>query len=512
MGHNWSHSRAEKHISERLSDVSDVEIVEYTKEKNLDAIPVNKAYRVYGAHLYADITNIGDMLNCTSEEGLTSHRRTLRFLHLHHRAVKRVLDACDVKRVDFHNQRLHSVVTKPYNTDTNAEAKRINRAVAVAQLIIDVLAETGDDDEHIADAKVRVGIDSGEALAVNNGRRNSREALFLGPPANLAAKLASGGGREGIYLTNNAREAIGLKAVEKPSSTALTTAEIEVCQEQAKLAASKDTIVAAWRKDFENSSINDFQFTRHTPPLESLRFNDLGPKTSRRQEAVNIYADLDGFTRFVADNIEDSANNVVKVLHVVRAELDRVIAKDFGGRRVRFIGDCIHALLAEGTAQTTDVEETISTATLCAGGLRSSFDLALEKLENDGIDVGGLGLAIGFEHGWMTATRLGIQGDRLRCSVSRATYAAEGEQIRCNGQQSAIGQVAYEGGTAAIRKLFGKSRIIAGMGYDEAVDGLADDGDATATAARKGAFVSAAPAVQRASELPLRPHLDVLDD
>ncbi|MER9594063.1 adenylate/guanylate cyclase domain-containing protein [Mesorhizobium sp. M0244] len=512
MSHSWSHGRAEKHILSRIADVEDVEVVDYTKEKSLESIPVNKAYRVFGAHLYADITNIGDMLNCTTDEGLTCHRRTLRFLHLHQRAVKRVLDACDIKRVDFHNQRLHGVVIKPYNTDPNAEAKRIHRAIAVAQLIIDVLAETGDEDEHIANAKVRVGIDSGEALAVNNGRRNGREALFLGTPANLAAKLASGAAREGIYLTNNTREAIGLKAVEKPSSTALTKAEIEISQEQANLPASKDEIVAAWRADFENTSINDFQFTRHTPPLEGLRFDDLGPKTSRRQEAVNIYADLDGFTQFVADNLTHAAKDVVKVLHVVRAELDRVISKDFGGRRVRFIGDCIHSLLCEGTSQTTDVEETISVATLCAGGLRSSFDLCLEKLMEDGIDVGGLGLAIGFEHGWMTATRLGVQGDRLRCSISRATYAAEGEQLRCNGQQTAIGQNAYDEGTDAVRNLFGTSRRIGGMGYDEAVDGLADDGDKAAAAARKSALVSAAPAIQRAAEMPLRPHLDVDDD
>ncbi|RWG07846.1 adenylate/guanylate cyclase domain-containing protein [Mesorhizobium sp.] len=512
MSHSWTHGRAEKHILSRIADVEHVEVVDYTKDKSLDSIPVNKAYRVFGAHLYADITNIGDMLNCTAEEGLTCHRRTLRFLHLHQRAVKRVLDACDIKRVDFHNQRLHGVVIKPYNTDPDAEAKRIHKAVAVAQLMIDVLEETGDEDEHIANAKVRVGIDSGEALAVNNGRRNGREALFLGAPANLAAKLASGASKEGIYLTNNAREAIGLKAVDKTSSTALTRGEIEISQDKANLPASKDEIVAAWRVDFENTSINDFQFTRHTPPLEGLRFDELGPKTSRRQEAVNVYADLDGFTRFVSDNLAESAKDVVKVLHVVRAELDRVISKDFGGRRVRFIGDCVHGLLCEGTPQTTDVEETISVATLCAGALRSSFDLCLEKLEQDGVDVEGLGLAIGFEYGWMTATRLGVQGDRLRCSISRATYAAEGEQLRCNGQQTAIGQHAYDEGTDAVRKLFGSGRRISGLGYDEAVDGLADEGDQAAVAARKSALTSAAPAIQRAGEMSLRPHLDVADD
>ena len=45
---------------------------------------------------------------------------------------------------------------------------------------------------------MRVGIDSGIALTVNNGRNGHREPLFLGDPANHAAKIASGGNSSGI--------------------------------------------------------------------------------------------------------------------------------------------------------------------------------------------------------------------------------------------------------------------------------------------------------------------------
>ena len=84
---------------------------------------------------------------------------------------------------------------------------------------------------------------------------------------------------------------------------------------------------------------------------------------------------------------------------------------DFAGRKVRFIGDCVTGLLVEGTAQTTDAIGTISNMTLCAGGMRSSFNLALPKLEASGVDASGLGLAIGFEYGPMNVTRLGIKGE-----------------------------------------------------------------------------------------------------
>src|ERR1019366_10209122 len=182
--------------------------------------------------------NLADMLRVTDVEGETCHRRTLRFLNLHYRAVHRILQRVDALFVDFHNQRLHSVVAKPYDS----EVKRVQRAVAIGQLIIDVLAQTGEDADHPA-AKVRVGIDTGAALAVNNGRRGHREPLFLGQPANHAAKRAGGGTATGIYLTNKARKAIGLKPVDNEDTTALTVSEIITSNIKAKLDVTADEVV-----------------------------------------------------------------------------------------------------------------------------------------------------------------------------------------------------------------------------------------------------------------------------
>lgn len=486
----WNDARASKRIQQKIDEVAlkDFQIRTYVRNTDLHDLAKNVAYRVDGVHLYADILNLKEMLHVTQVEGETCHRRVLRFLNLHYRAVERILNNEDALLIDFHNQRLHSVVTKPYDD----EAKRIHRAIAIGQLMIDVLAMTGEDADHPA-AAVRVGIDTGQALAVNNGRRGHREPLFLGEPANHAAKRSGGGSATGIYLTNKAREAIGLAVAANEDATALTAQEIANSRAIAKLSSNVEGVVKDWNADLDANPIGKFEFSGHTPPFAGLDLETLSVKNSRRQDAATVYGDIDGFTKYVAANITDDekAKHVVRALRVLRSELDAVLHEDFKGRKVRFIGDCIHGLLVEGTAQTTDVETTISTMVRCAGGMRSSFDLALAKLKDAGTDASGLGLQVGFEYGPMTATRLGMKGDLIRCSVSRGTLVAEAEQGRCSGAETAIGQIAYDSGTKAVQAIFGTTRKRKGLDYATAVDELAAKDDKTARVAKAAAATGA---------------------
>lgn len=501
MAHTWSEKKASERIQKLLKEVEEVVVKEYKRDMSLENIPKNVAYRNDSVHLYIDITNLDDILDTTESEGTTCHKRALRFLDLHYRAVHRILNECDALRVDFHNQRLHAVIFKPYDS----EEDRVKKAVAIGQLVIDVLKETGDADEDIPNAKVCVGIDSGKTLIVNNGRRNGLEPLFLGPPANEAAKLASEHGNPGIYLSNNARASIGLEEVDKPKKTRLITSEIESCQEDADLPVTKAKIVEKWEQDLEDNPIGKIEFTGHTPPMSTLKIVDLTPPNSKRQEQVSIYADIDGFTKFIAKHIEENTEDVIKIFHVIRSELDNVLTGDFEGRKIRFIGDCLHGVFCLGTAQTTETENTISEATLCCGALRSSFNLALTKLNDAGIDADELGLQIGFDYGQTSISRLGIKGSRVRCAVSRSVLSSEAEQGRCDSDSTAIGKTAYNKARQSVKDLFGSDRMISDLDYLEAVDSLAET-DSTAKAAKNEGYANSKPAVAVASSLNIRPY------
>lgn len=503
MAYTWKKDRTLARIRARLAEVKTVEIKEYVRDTNLNALPRNKAYRVDGVHIYVDLLNLDDMLATTAEESVTCHRRTLRFLNLHYRAVHRILAEVDAIEVDFHNQRLHAVITKPYGN----EVGRVHRAIAIAQLIIDVLSRTGDEgDEIIPPAKVRVGVDTGVALAVRNGRRGHSEPLFLGIPANRAAKRAAGGTCAGIFLTNTARQVIGLPDVASEDKTRLTRAEVEDSQEDAALDVSAEKVVRDWRKDLEANPISKFSFCGHTPPFSNLDLETLAPASSRRQEAISLYGDIDGFTNYVAKLVgnDESAKDIVRVLHVLRSEMDAVVTSDFGGRKVRFIGDCIHAVLAEGTAKTTDMEASVSSAILCAGGLRSSFQVALDELRNNDVDVDGLGLQIGFELGLLALTRLGLKGAMVRCAVGRCVLKSEAEQLRCNSLETAIGAEAQAWAGDAAKRIFGDTRKRAGLTYEIALAELQKGGDivvmaAVASVASESGLLSA-PAVAASSD------------
>ena len=507
MGHSWNEDRTKKRLTTRYEEVREVDIRDYKRETSLDNIPVSRAYRVNGAHVYIDIVNLQDMLNCTNVEGEICHKRALRFLNQHYRAVHRILLESEVIRVDFHNQRLHAVVTKPYGDAE--ERARIERAVAIAKLTIDVLVETGDTDEHIANAQVRVGIDSGMALAVNNGRRASREPLFLGSPANQAAKCAGYGTTEGIYLTHGARAVLELPPLtgDKDRSTPLTEEQIAVCVEAAALGVSKAQIIELWKEEQKDLPIGEFEFSRPTPPLSDLDFSLLSTAKSKRFDGVSVYADIDGFTNFVDKHLEDDPEHLVRTLHVLRSELDAVVHTDFGGRRVRFIGDCLHGVLLEGTAHTTDSEATVSAAVQCAGALRSSFSVAIEHLNSNGLESKELGLAIGFELGPLAISRLGMKGSLLRCATGRAVLTSEAEQMSCNGVQTAIGEKAYKAGTEAVRRVFTAERKVANLDYAAAVEELAASGDRVAKEALAAHYAEAAPAVVPALAQPIRPHV-----
>jgi len=433
---SWSKETSRQRIKDAAKAVEKLEVVKLSREVDLYSIPLEKAYLVDGVHIYVDITNARELLGTTDFEGERCHKRILRFLHLYQRMVHFAFAGTNAFKVDFQNERLHFVVFKPLD-DAIA---RVIRAVALVKLLLDVVSKANEKHEDLPNAKLAVGIDTGLALAVNNGTRSDREPLFIGEPANRAAKVI-GKNKEGVFLTPTAAKVLGLQLQPNQSVYPLNPKQMDWCADQAQLGSDVDALVEKWKEELKETPLADIEFSRPTPPLKDLDIDTLTPANSRRSELLTLFADIDGFTKFVSARMGDlkKAAETVRVLHVVRKEL-RDVLHDHDGLKIRYIGDCLHGVMVVGTSQTTDAPTTVVKAALCAGAMRDAFGLVQEELPA----AQELGLAIGLEYGPVSITRLGVKNDRDRCVIGRAVYEAEGRQSSCNGKQTAFGPEAVK--------------------------------------------------------------------
>lgn len=437
-------------------------------------IPRNRAITTDAVHIYANLVDFNDVLTEAGRETEASHRRALEFLHAHYRACDELIDEFDVQRVDFHGPRLHAVVLAPEGKENEGERVRI--AVTFAAAFREMVKRLGDDHPEFRTA-VCIGIDSGLAVAIDSGRSDEREPLFIGSPANHAAKLAAGD--DGLNLSPRAARALGqtldplMKRVvlEDALEHRYLTDELMTSGMKASGNARLEKAYAAVLESLEvrksaGSGGAIFRFHHKEPPLKDLDYSEHPPSNAVRMDLASIFADIDNFTMYIDNAIATGQiAEAVANLHVIRAEMGAVLRDDFKGRKVRYIGDCLHGLLAEGGRTETDATATMKAAVNAAAGLRSSFELCREMLSG----IGSLGLAIGIDYGITPICRIGLRGEAsVRTAASRATCVSEAEQQRCDGFETALGESAYKASPANIREAFSIDRVVPNLDVETA--------------------------------------------
>lgn len=452
----WSLSTTKSRVLDAVNHPTVITIKPLSREIDLATkdIPLDEAYRVDGVHGYVEIVNARSLLDSDATESERSHKRFLRFLHLFQRAVHvGILADTDIYKVDHQNQRVHLILYKPYGD----VAKRVAAMVTVGALLRELVSKASElHDELGEDARVKVGVETGECLAVRNGTRGDRELLFLGHAANHAAKLL-GGATDGVYLGAAARAVMGAAfATPDDKKVPLTVAQLETCRESSGLSLDSASLLARWKEELRATPLAEFVFSRPKPPLSDLSFDALTPANSRRIEAAAIMADVDGFSAYVAAQMgsDQTAGEAVRVLHVIRKEL-RDVLNDFGGKKVRYLGDCVQGALAHGPTE-TDRAKTVEEALWCAAAMRDAFAVCLSHFPA----ASKLGLAIGLELGPLSITRLGVKGSRDRCVAGHAMLTAEERQRQCNGTQTAVGAKMVDAATGRVKKLLERGLVI----------------------------------------------------
>lgn len=477
----------------------------------LFSLPRNKAVVVDTVQIYIAITNYDEYRLEEGRETEASHERAMRLLHLYYSAADRVMDNSAAQRVDFHSGRVHAVVLEPGRQGVTRET--LAQAFAFIEDFKKV-AHTANRElaRSEFDATFRIGVDVGTCVAINNGTGCEQEPMFLGSAANHAAKLAFGK-EPGVYVSDRVRKILGFQEFGLVSEF-LSLSESELAINSARRAADgrlvfgvqdrqafSDRIVGAWRDEIKRSDLPDFTnprftFFYHQPPLSQIDYAELMPSKSIRMPLVSMFADLSGYTDYIDMAVRAGGiREAVRALFVIRQEFQNVVEQDFGGRKVRFIGDCIHAVIAEGSTLQTDPRGSVASAAMCAGGLHSSFALCKEVL--GGLES--LGLAIGLELGPTPISRIGIRGDRsVRVASSIATTRSEQMQRDCDASGVKLGPNALGVAPAALEDLFDAAGYSGDLDYGEVAVCLSAVPATVASPAYARAHVPAASAHPRA--------------
>jgi class 3 adenylate cyclase len=298
---SWNADRSRKRIYEHLNTVPEfddrITLSSYAQMRadarasgDMDRRPIRRAFPVEGAHLYGQLLDF-DRLVAESDDRETeaSHKEALTFLHMHYQIWDSIVEGEDADRVDYHGARLHAVVTDPIG-DARGQ---VERAVALAQKLTDASKRVAE--AYGFPARIRFGIDQGRCLAMSTGRAHEKDTLFLGSPANHAAKIAAGSDEEGIVLADNAASFIGAANIlltrfgeHVPSRNFIRDSMSRHPFGSFEVATNKVAANAAKRPDFA--------FHRHTPPLAGVKFADLYPSNSIRMGMASLFADIDGYT------------------------------------------------------------------------------------------------------------------------------------------------------------------------------------------------------------------------
>ena len=142
---------------------------------------------IEGAHVYVELAGVPKLFDDTDTP--TERKRLMQAVHIFQREIDRIFEAVGATRIHFQASRGHALVYLPIN-----QIEEHAKLAVLAQLIADRFERIFRDAYPQFDSlRVISGSDRGLAIGTRNGTAGDRELLFIGSPANRAAKLLPNG-------------------------------------------------------------------------------------------------------------------------------------------------------------------------------------------------------------------------------------------------------------------------------------------------------------------------------
>lgn len=441
----WNYGRSLARVQRAYDETADLTVSDVVRETDLENTTLTNARRITAAHFYADVVNYRKLLAVDpitmpgDGEEAGGGEDLLHRSHLWAREVSRIVQAdFEAAKVHFQGPKLHALAYRPIGDDQAMVTKAVLAAAAVratAGVFADVLEL--DDDEAWQTA---AGIDLGQALVTKDGVRGDRELLFLGNPANRAAKILN----TGLRITADAADLLP----DEFANLLATTSDPDVYAlaiRDDRLEELAETHGYGWSR--ENSRDRLTTALEAYPPRSAtvhtaqgkIDKDMLGMSNTKRVEAVSIFADVDGFTSYVEQaHLFGTLPEAVRAYHAIRSEMRSTAVADYEALRIQYQGDRMQAL---SYLPIGDPERAVLDAVKIAAALNSAVAEVLPVVI--GSDAA-KPLAIGLAHGTVLVSKLGEHGNRDIVTLGTSTADAARIQERLEGWQIGLDPAVYD--------------------------------------------------------------------
>ena len=449
---SWDEQRSRERVAKNNFSDLEVNVADLTREMEFSNLGVRDARRAWGVHLYADVPNFHLCVQDAAGD-VDRQKKVVRAASVLRRVQGEVLKLPEYEtgKIQMQAARLHGLCFKPFGTGDDAEATRAERATVLAITLQSYLYDVFNPAFHdIDNFRGVVGLDAGSCLITNPGFRGERERICLGTPANVAAKILGASGS--IVLTAQVYDRLPTALQDRFEKAGQVAGAFTYRATGLRWSTDPD-LADELGVTFDTERWNErTRELRGELPLASMDISEavakidvdvLTERNSRRTDAIAIYADLDGFTRYV-EQAEDDGEvvSLVRALHMIRNEFHAVVQSDFDGLALQHQGDRLFAIAHLPTGSDQKMRQQRCRAAVDqAIGLQSSMEHTLRE-ELPGRKE--LHVAVGLAIGRLLVTRLGKKGKREVVCLGPEVAEAERLQLRSSGGETRISATLYE--------------------------------------------------------------------
>lgn len=439
---SWDLERSRARIKEHLDGLGDIEIEKLVREADLDSLLTETCCReIFGSHLYVSVSNFPRLVSETS--GDTDFRRLIQAVHIYEREVSRLVESAesyDGVPVHFQGPKLHTLFYRPIDDATELATRAFLLQLVIRDFVRNVFNPAFPNFDNFV---VSSGADIGSVIGTRNGRKADRELLFIGTPANRAAKIIRGNGylriTDGLYdaLPKSLRKRC--EFVEDAGDYRIQPVEGDELRELVEEQNHTWDVEKSQERVEEDRKAFPLKDIAYGAATERVDFDELSIRSNKKVNGASLFADVSGFTNYVegATN-RDAQRAALRVFHGIRKELATVIKTDFSGVRVQYQGDRVQGLFHVPKDEHADIS---LEAVECAAALHASMELTLKEALPEAKP---LHLAIGIDRGPTLASKLGARGHRDRICLGHAVEEAADHEEQCEAGDTGIGECVYK--------------------------------------------------------------------